>query len=204
VSSIAIYLEGGGNTAHTKAALRLGMTEFLSPLKEAVRAKAWRWKLVPCGGRNSTFEHFKNAVENGDDTIVALLVDAEGPVKNSIRAHLRARDNWDLSFASDDVVHLMAQTMESWIVADPEALSAYYGRNFQIDALPKTVDLETVAKGDIGKALDGAIRLTQKKKYHKINHASEILTLIDREKVRKRCHHCARLLDTLLKMIQGG
>jgi hypothetical protein len=177
------------------------MAEFLSPLREAARAKEWGWRLVPCGGRNSAFEGFRNAVENGNDTIVALLVDAEAPVNGSARAHLQARDGWVLSFASDDVVHLMVQTMEAWIVADPEALAAYYGKNFQKSALPQTQDLETVAKDDVARALEAATRRTQKRAYHKIRHASDLLKLIDREKVQKRCPHCARLFDTLLNLM---
>jgi hypothetical protein len=80
-------MEGGGVGKDSKAALRLGMEAFLIPLKDAVRAKAWKWRLVCCGGRNATFDGFRNAVENGDDTIVALLVDAEEAVNGPVRAH---------------------------------------------------------------------------------------------------------------------
>jgi hypothetical protein len=57
------------------------MEAFLSQVKDAVRAKAWKWRLVCCGGRNAAFDGFRNAVQSGDDTIVALLVDAEEMVK---------------------------------------------------------------------------------------------------------------------------
>jgi Domain of unknown function (DUF4276) len=136
MSSIAIYMEGGGNGRDSKAALRLGMEDFLSPLKEAARVKAWRWRLVCCGGRNATFDGFRNALQNGDDAIVALLVDAEGAVMAPVRAHLQSTDRWDLKSVSDDAVHLMVQTMEAWIVADPDALAAYYGQRFRRNALP--------------------------------------------------------------------
>jgi hypothetical protein len=137
MSSIAIYLEGGGGGKDSKATLRVGLEAFLSPLKDAIRAKAWKWRLVCCGGRNAAFDGFQNAVRNGDDTIVALLVDAEGPLNGPARAHLQFRDHWDLKSCSDDVIHLMVQAMEAWVVADPDALAAYYGQKFRNNALPK-------------------------------------------------------------------
>jgi Domain of unknown function (DUF4276) len=54
------------------------------------------------------------------------------------------------------------------------------------------------------KALEEATRDTQKGAYHEIRLASDLLKRIDREKVRKRCPHCARLFDTLLRLIQHG
>ncbi len=44
-------------------------------------------------------------------------------------------------------VHLLAQTMEAWIVADADALSRYYGPGFNARALSRAADLENVAKG---------------------------------------------------------
>jgi hypothetical protein len=202
MSSIAIYMEGGGDGKDSKAALRLGMDAFLNPLKDAVRAKEWKWRLVCCGGRNAAFDGFRNAVQNGDDTIVALLVDAEEAVNAPARAHLQSRDRWDLESSSDNVVHLMVQAMEAWVIADPDALAAYYGQKFRKTALPKARNLETVAKDDVAKALEEATRDTQKGPYHKVRHASDLLKRIDRDKVQKRCPHCARLFDTLLKLIQ--
>ena len=204
MSGIAIYMEGGGDGKDGKAALRQGMDVFLAPLKEAVRAKSWRWKLVCCGGRNAAFSGFKNAVQNQDDAIIALLVDAEAAVTDQPRAHLRARDGWVIDFAADDAVHLMVQTMEAWIVADPEALAAYYGQEFNRNALPKPPNIETVGKADIAKALEQATRRTQKGAYHKIRHASDLLTRIDREKVKLRCPNCVRMFTSLGQAIQSA
>ena len=201
MSGIAIYMEGGGEGNATKAALRQGMDTFLQPLKEAARDKALGWKLVCCGSRNEAFQRFQNAVNSGDDVVNVLLVDAEGPVKNPARRHLQDRDEWDLSFTCEDTVHLMVQTMETWIVADAAALTSYYGQDFRANKLPKTTNLETVPKTTVERSLIEATERTQKGRYHKIRHASDLLKLIDVDSVKARCAHCRRLFDELGRIV---
>lgn len=206
MSSVAIYMEGGGEGRDTKEALRQGMDMFLNPIKEAVRTKSWRWKLVACGSRNAAFKGFKNAILKEKDAVkvIILLVDAEDPVKTSIREHLKSRDGWELNFTADDNIHLMIQTMETWIVADIAALTGYYGQNFQQGALPSSSELEAISKKEITRALKVATKATQKMEYHKIRHASELLKQIDSSKVRQRCQSCERLFSTLLQAIEAA
>lgn len=204
MSNVAIFMEGGGDGAHARAALRQGMDAFLDPLKQAARARSWRWKLVCCGGRQEAFGAFIRAWQNGANTITALLVDAEAPVAAGPRAHLQARDGWTLDAVPDDAVHLMIQTMEAWIVADAAALAAYYGARFNRNALPHADDLETIAKDNVAAALKRATSATQKGAYHKIRHASELLPLIDRSIVSRRCASCARMFDILGALIASG
>ncbi len=200
MSSIAIYMEGGGKKrANSRAMLRTGMDAFLAEIKNAYRAKEWHWKLVACGGRDEAYKGFRN----GDADIVVLLVDSEEPVGKSTKPtdHLIARDKWNLHNANDDHIHLMVQSMEAWIVADPDALAAYYGQGFQKNALPRRQNLEKVNKDDIGDSLDRATQKTQKGKYHKIQHARHLLQRINPAIARKRCPHCNRLFRTLPKLI---
>ena len=110
---VAIYMEGGGDRAAGKAALRQGMDALLQPLKELARSHALRWKLVACGGRDRAFRAFGKAAGD-DDALVVLLVDSEGPVSASAVAHLAQRDGWDLRWADEDAIHLMVQVMETW------------------------------------------------------------------------------------------
>ena len=201
MSGIAIYMEGGGEGNATKAALRQGMDTFLQPLKEAARDKALGWKLVCCGPRNEAFQRFQNAVNSGDDVVNVLLVDAEGPVKNLARRHLRDRDEWNLRFTPEETVHLMVQTMETWIVADAAALRSYYGQGFGTSKLPKATNLETVPKPTVERSLDEATEPMQKGRYHKIRHASDLLKRIDMERVKARCPHCQRLFDEIGRII---
>lgn len=192
-------MEGGGDHANSRAMLRQGMDAFLNEIKEAFRQRQWRWKLVCCGGRAEAYRRFMRARTNGEAEIVVLLVDSEGsPGSSTPPDHLRERDGWAFEGVDDNTIHLMVQTMEAWIVADPEALNSYYGHGFQASSLPRRENLEEVSKQDVANALDRATQNTQKGRYHKIRHARQLLEQIDPEKVRQRCAHCKRLFDTLL------
>jgi hypothetical protein len=197
MSGLAIYMEGGGRGKDTKVALRLGMNAFLGSLKEAAHAKAWSWNLVPCGGRDQAYKAFNHARAAGEYAVVVLLVDAEEAVNAGPCAHLSSRDRWNLAGVGDNVMHLMVQVMETWIVADPDALAVYYGQQFRRNALPRTQNLEEVAKRDIAKALERATHDTKKGDYHKIRHASALLKRIDPAKARRRCPSCERLFRDL-------
>ena len=202
--SVAIYMEGGGDGRDTKDALRRGMDGLLEPLKQAARDKSIRWKLVCCGPRDEAFRRFRNTLQDGDDSVVVLLVDAEDPVATEPGAHLQARDGWDMTGIDDNSIHLMVQTMEAWIVADVNALRGYYGQRFNAGALPRAVDLEGVGKRDIENSLRRATRRTQKGAYHKIRHASDLLRLMNAETVMARCPRCRLLFDELAQMIDAA
>lgn len=139
-------MEGGGTGANSKASLRQGMAEFLHELKDKAQEKSWRWKLVCCGPRDAAYRGFTNECQNTDTTIVVLLVDAEDPVTASPRDHLAKRDRWNMKKVEDDTVHLMVQVMETWLVADRDALAKYYGQGFQRKALPNRQNLEKEKK----------------------------------------------------------
>lgn len=202
MSRVAIYMEGGGDGKGTKAELRKGTDAFLTELKNLARTRYWRWKIVCCGSREKTFREFRNEIAGAErGAVVVLLVDAEAPVRAAPRAHLSEIDGWRLDDTPDDSVHLMVQTMESWIVADPEALAEFYGSRFDKGALPRHADLEAVGKAGVARALDGATRRTAKGKYHKIRHAGPLLARIDPYKARRRCRRCERLFSALKRAI---
>lgn len=204
MSGVAIYMEGGGNSKDGKVALRQGMDALLNPLKAAARSKALHWRLVACGSRNAAFQAFCNAVSASDDAFVMLLVDSEAPVSTGPRRHLASRDGWDLSFADEEAVHLMVEVMETWIIADADALVTYYGQRFRRNALPSRQNLEDVSKSDVERALNHATEQTTKGRYQKIKHASDLLRRIDVNRVRQRCRHCERLFNTVTEQIEAA
>ena len=157
-----------------------------------------------CGSRNEALKAFRNAVAAGRNVFVALLVDAESPVTKGPRQHLTSRDRWDVTFADEDGVHLMVQVMETWIIADTDALAAYYGRGFRRNALPGAQNLEDVPKLNVERALRRATAQTTQGRYHKIRHARDLLSRIDLSRVRRRCGHCERFVSKISAQIEVG
>ena len=204
MSAITIYMEGGGESSSAKRELRIGMSKFLGEIKEAAREKRWRWNVVCCGARDEALDKFRNSRAADAPGIVVMLVDSEGPVNSPPRAHLHERDRWDLNEVDEDRVHLMVQSMETWIVADRNTLSQYYGQGFRANALPSRNDLEEEDKKSVADALKRATERTQKGRYHKIHHAADLLAKADPAKVRERCRHCERLFNTLGAAIAAG
>lgn len=204
MSAVTIYMEGGGSGPEGKAALRQGMDSFLNRLKEAAAARSWRWNLVPCGGRGDAFNAFRQAAQENVEGIAVLLVDSEGPVPSDkpFREYLEENDRWDLSFASEDEIHLMIQIMETWIIADKKALANYCGEGFRKDELPNAQDMEGVSRSEVGRALEAAIGGSSRGRYHKIKHASDLLRQMNPDTVQDRCPACRRLFETLAEVIE--
>ena len=193
-------MEGGGEGPGRRALLRDGMDIFLGRLKAATLARLWRWNLVPCGSRGDAFKAFRRAVRGGKGGVIVLLVDSEDPVTAaSFREHLERRDRWTIDFAPGDRIHLMVQTMETWIVADRTALKAYYGEGLDESELPGLDDPE--AASAVGKALERATKNTGKGQYRKIGHASDLLRRMNPDTVQDRCPTCRRLFDMLAEDI---
>lgn len=195
-----MYMEGGGDSKEGKARLRQGMSEFI---RKVVSQKKPGWKVVTCGSRNDAHDAFQNANYTSPENFNMLLVDSEGPVAQPPRTHLIQRDRWKLRGVSEESIHLMIQVMESWIVADPDAVASYYKEHFLGKALPRAVNLEGVEKERIYDALKHATAKTQKGEYHKIGHAAALLEAIDPGTVRRRCPSCDRLFVTLTQRIDA-
>jgi hypothetical protein len=189
--SVKIYVEGGGDNEDTITRCRQG---FAAYCVKAAPGKP-RPRIVPCGGRNQTFDKFKAAAQTskaGD--LCVLLVDAEGRVTAGTPVeHLRSRDRWDFSSLQAHHVFLMVQTMESWFLADRDALASFYDGGFLPNALPGSpTNIEVIRKEDVEPAFKKATRKTKTKgEYHKIYHGSALLALIDPAKVEKASPHAA-------------
>jgi len=135
--SVHLYVEGGGDQAVLHDELRRGFRAFL--LKAGCRGNMPR--IVACGGRNQAFDSFQTALNTGDKAV--LLVDSEELVDVAFQSawkHFEEREgdkHWvKPANASDDDVHLMVCCMESWFLADRDALVKFFGQGFNEKALP--------------------------------------------------------------------
>jgi hypothetical protein len=192
-------MEGAGAQDRTNSArLSEGMREFLAVVWTEARNRRVKLRLITCGPREAAYHAFRIAQRHHSEAFNVLLVDSEGPVEGPPGEYLTTTEEWDLSGASADQVHLMVQAMEAWLIADPETLARFYGQGFAASALPKAKIVENIPKDDLVPALKRATRGTTKGEYHKTRHAFDLLAQIDPEKVRSRAPHCERLFQTLL------
>ena len=145
VVTVKLCVEGGGDSKVLRSQCRKGFQSFFEKAGLAGKMPS----VVTCGSRGNAYRDFEAARGAGQDAI--LLVDAEGPVTAmGTWEHLKAQDNWNRpAKATADECHLMVQVMESWFLADPEALQSFYGQGFRPQSLRANPNTEEVFKQDV-------------------------------------------------------
>ena len=190
-----LYIEGGGDAKSLKARFRQGWNRFFERAGVGRRVK-----IVRGGGRRQAFDRFVTAVsEPSPSELPILLVDSESAVQpeHSVWKHLRTRDNWSRpQNASDDQAFLMVQLMETWFLADREALQRYFGARFRKKEMKQWPQLEAVPKATVRTALDRATAQCSKR-YEKGKVSFELLATIDPGRVTGACPHAKDLIDRL-------
>ena len=160
------------------------------------------FQVIASGDRAAAFKDFSSALRRHRGDYIVLLVDSEEAVAALDHAwqHLNTRvgDNWHRpNGAQRDQAHLMVQAMESWFLADQQALADYYGQGFLRNSLPGQPDIEQIAKEEVFRVLRHASRHTQKGEYHKTRHGFGLLEEIDPNRVRRASRHADRLFVVL-------
>ena len=199
VSEIRIYYEGDKR-------LRPGLLSFLESEISIARQRSIRFQLITGGSANITIERFIQGVEANPDAFNILLVDSDRPDNGTLIESIKARSTWDTRIGAnvqDDQIHFMVQIMESWFLADKDALARYYGRDFRSNRLPQNPNVEHVPKDDVIRGLTDAASDTSQRTYHKTKHAPALLREIDPTKVRNAAPNCDRLFNTLRREIGG-
>ena len=188
--TVKLYVEGGGDSKVLRSQCRKGFRTFFEKAGLAGKMPS----VVACGSRGEAYRDFKTA--HGHSQSAMLLVDAEGPVTTpGPWQHLKVRDGWDRpASASDDQCHLMVQVMESWFLADPDALASFYGQGFRPQSLSKNPNIEQVSKQDVLDGLGTAARETTKGRYDKGRDSYEILGRVDPSKVTNASPYADRLI----------
>ena len=196
--NVTVYVEGGGNVRATKKRCRQGFSALFRKAGLSGRMP----RVFAAGGRADAWRDFRTALaEAGENDFIVLLVDSEAPVRDDRTpwGHLREQDNWDRpNGATEQHAHLMVQCMESWFLADMDALAGFFGDGFNGGALPRRPDIENVSKRDVERGLKRATRPSGKGEYHKGRHSFEVLATVDPGRVVNGSPHAKRLIDTLL------
>ena len=197
---VRVFVEGGGSKA-LNPMCRRGFRKFL----EEAGLDGRMLEIVPCGSRTDALADFKTGLAD-KDVVAFLLVDAERPVKAPATRpkpwqHLKGPpDNWNRpKAATDRQCHLMVQAMESWFLADQEALKSFYGRGFRERSLPRNQRIEQVRIQDVERGLKNATRESNKGEYYKNKgkHSFAILAELDPAEVRRKSPYADRFLSEL-------
>lgn len=190
---VRVYVEGGGDARSgdlaTQARRAFGELIF--------KATGKRVSVIACGPRTQTLDAWKTHREQQPGDLSFLLLDSEGPVRDIERPieHLKELEKW--GFPEDvpsSCVHLMIQVMETWLIADPKALSVVFGRLFDRSKVPKWPNLEQVSKSAIFKTLKEA---TAKKPYAKGAHSFKVLAEVDPAPLQAACPSAKRFFDAI-------
>jgi hypothetical protein len=94
-----------------------------------------------------------------------------------------------------DRVFWMVQLMESWFLADPDALALFYKQGFGGGLFKQWSNIEDIPKADVVRILHDATRKTQKGKYDKTAHAPTLLASVSRDLVKQKSPHCMELFE---------
>lgn len=194
--SFRLYVEGGGDSKALRARCRRGFSEFIRKAGLGGRMP----RIVASGGRRDAYDHFRIACEHrANGGAPMLLVDAEGPVaSNDVWKHLSSRDGWQRPLgARDNQGHLMIECMESWFLADRNAVKTYFGQGFRGGALPKSLNIEDAPRAYVLEGLDRAALATKKNGYSKGRDSFEILAAIDPDLVQSAAPSAGRFLEAL-------
>ena len=185
---IWIYFEG-------KSTLRLGFDNFFSQLRELARQNevTLRFFAAKDGPRD-----FEKAPRRHPGALVLLLKDSEQPFSdpaklcqlNGIDPKLTAKVFW------------MVESMESWFLADPEALARYYGDGFSHKVIGQPANVEAIPKSEVFRRLKSATANTTKGAYDKVKHAPDLLSKLDPELVQKRAEYCRKLFEAVIQKIR--
>ena len=192
-----IFIEGGSPGETSDAIFKQSWQKFFA----AAGLTRHMPGVVRGTSRNETFDKFKDALSRQNPRkkgfeMLLLLVDSEGPVGEGLSAwqHLNDRDHWQRPpDAQDNSAFLMVQFMETWFLADQDALRTVFKQDFNENPLREWPDLEAVSKDT---ALS-VLRRATNGRYRKGEVSFRLLAETNPERVAAACCHARELLDYL-------
>ena len=203
--SVKIIVEGGGDSKELQSRCREGFSKLIEKMGFNGRMP----RIVAGGGRNHAYDMFDTAMTSANnDVFPILLVDSEDPVTSGPWEHLKARDKWDRPVgAKDDQAQMMATCMETWIMADHEALREVFGSCLREGTLFPLNDLENRLRKELHETLVSATNDCGKNKgYEKGARSFQILAMLNPKLLEENLPYFKRFRETLdrhLKKIEG-
>ncbi len=196
VVRVTIYVEGGGRGKDQRPRCREAFSKLFA--KAGFRGRMPR--VLPGGSRNSTYDDFLTSIRDSKDShFPVLLVDSEDPVGGPPWDHVRKRDGWERpAGAEDDQAQLMVTCMETWIIADREALRRVFGSELQLSALPPTNNLESRSRGMVQDSLERATApCGRRREYRKGRRSFQALSEVNPEALTACLPHFRRLIECI-------
>lgn len=193
---VRIYIEGGGDSKDLQSRCREGFRKLI----ERTGFEGRMPSTVACGGRNNAYDMFKTALRSANqDDFPMLLVDSEEPVTMAPWDHLKSRDGWERpAGAEDDQAQMMVTCMETWIMADREALRNVFGPPLRENALFPLEGLEHRSRQDLLVALKNATDdCGRGNGYDKGRRSFQILAELDPETLKENLSYFRRFSETL-------
>ncbi|MFP4173845.1 MAG: DUF4276 family protein [Candidatus Hydrogenedentota bacterium] len=201
--TVKLYVEGGGDSEALHRRCREGFRGFLKKAGFTGRMP----RIVACGGRQAAYDRFSTACSANETAL--LLIDSEEAISTGTSPWTHLANRPGDGFAkpantTDDHCHLMVVCMESWFLADKDALSGFFDPGFNGNALPQHTNIEAVSKTDIYNGLQRATsNCKTKAPYGKGEHSFKILLHIAPDKVSAASPWARRFLETLQKVMDG-
>jgi hypothetical protein len=189
VKELRIYFEGDDD-------LRPGFGKFLKEIKEAAHRKRWEFAVVATNGTPA--KEYLIALQTHRRAWNVLLLDSDEAVGSSLVKLLRKKG---LEGCDPKRVFWMVQVMESWFLADIDALKRFYHDGFRESALKGNPRVEEIPKVDVLSRLKKATSGTKSGKYQK-SHAFRLIEMIDPALVRKAAPSCERMFRVLLAKLR--
>ncbi len=204
---VRIYIEGGAEGKTADNDFRRGWRKFLKEIHEIAQRSGYQSLEVVRGkSRGEAFRRFRKHQRQFSNDLCVLLVDAETVISTDAKVWdvvaKREGDKWERpDWAKEDHLYLMVAFVETWLLADQEALASFFKRGFNPRPLP-TSNLEIRSKRDVEKALKLATKDCKNGPYRH-GQAHEVIEFVCPEKVQT-LKHGKRLFDVLSNLIKNS
>ncbi len=144
---VYVYYEGDKK-------LQPGLRKFLGEFYR----QGTKIRLVAGGG--DCVGDFITGMKSNNNAINILLKDSEGRDIQEALREVKSHDHWDTKLGfqvGDEQLHFMVQVMESWFLADRQALRSYYGQDLLESRLPSNPNVEEISKRVCDKPFSSAM-----------------------------------------------